>query len=114
MNKVETKVSVTFDFLGSRVLSWEQKGRIGNNKAVQSRMDSSGYIAVSSQTHRTQALNKKAAVEKLLELLEAALRQPRKRVPTKKTRSSQRKRLEGKRIAGGKKVARRRVSADDE
>jgi ribosome-associated protein len=112
VNKVETKVTVAFDYMRSKVLSWEQKGRIGQSKIIQSRLDSSGAIAVSSQQHRTQALNKEAAVKKLHELLQVALHKPRTRVPTKKTRSSQRKRLEVKKVRSAHKTARRKVSTD--
>ncbi len=114
VNKVETKVTVAFDYLNSKALTWEQKGRIGRNKGIQSRLDSAGAIAVSSQEHRTQALNKDEAVKKLNELLRAALHKPKVRVPTKKTRSSQRKRLELKKVRGAHKAGRRKVSASAE
>jgi len=114
VNKVETKVTLVFDFMSSRALTWEQKGRIGKHKAVQGRLDSSGAIVISAQTHRTQALNKSEAIEKLYALLELALRRQRPRVPTKKTRSSERKRLDGKRVRAAKKTTRRKVKADEE
>ena len=112
VNKVETKVTVVFDYLQSKVLSWEQKGRLGQSKIIQGRLDSSGAIAVSSQQHRTQALNREAAIQKLHELLRMALHKPRVRVPTKKTRGSQRRRLEVKKMRSTHKTARRKVSAD--
>jgi ribosome-associated protein len=112
VNKVETKVIVAFDFMSSSSLSWEEKGRIGKHPAIQSRLDADGALAVSSQAHRTQALNKRAAIEKLHELLALALRPVRKRIPTKKTRGSQRRRLEGKRLRKDTKVTRRKVSLD--
>ncbi|MFN4894829.1 MAG: alternative ribosome rescue aminoacyl-tRNA hydrolase ArfB [Pseudomonadota bacterium] len=114
VNKVETKVTVVFDFNGSKTLSWEQKGRIGGHPLVQGRLDAEGKIVVSSQEHRTQALNRDAAIEKLHELLDKALYKPRKRVPTRKTRSSERKRLEMKRVHSGRKTDRRKVSLEDE
>ena len=112
VNKVETKVTVTFDYLQSKVLSWEQKGRLGQSKIIQGRLDSAGAIAVSSQQHRTQALNREAAIKKLHELLRMALHKPRVRVPTKKTRGSQRRRLEVKKVRSTHKTGRRKVSAD--
>lgn len=112
VNKVETKVAVVFNFTASAALSWEQKGRIGRHPAVQARQDSDGNISVSSQEHRTQSRNRDAVIEKLHQLLDLALYRPRKRVPTKKTRSSERKRLEGKRVQSDRKVRRRKVTGD--
>lgn len=114
VNKVETKVSVMFDFAKSAVLSWEQKGRIGAHPAVIARLDAAGRIVVSSQEHRTQALNRETAVEKLHELIDRALYRPRKRIPTKKTRASERKRVDTKRVRGVRKSGRRRVMSDEE
>jgi ribosome-associated protein len=113
VNKVETKVSVTFNFAASSVLSWEQKGRIGVCPAVVARLDGEGRIVVSSQEHRTQLLNREAAVEKLHDLLDQALYRPRKRILTKKTRASERKRVDTKRARGVRKVVRRKVLEDD-
>lgn len=113
VNKVETKVVLLFDYTSSNVLSWEQKGRLGAHPAVQSKLNADGVIAVTSQEHRTQALNREAAVEKLHELLDAALKRVRKRLPTKPTRASQRKRLEGKKAHSAVKAGRKRVGREE-
>lgn len=115
VNKVETKVTVTFDYLGSRLLSWEQKGRLGQHPAVLGSLDASGMIAVSSQRHRSQLLNREDAIRKLHELVRQAIRPPKKRIPTKKTRASQRRRLESKKAHGERKAVRRKIlpSTDD-
>lgn len=109
VQKVETKVTVVFDYLASSCLTWEEKGRIGRHATVQSKLDSDGAIAIVSQEHRTQARNREEAIKKLHALLAHALYKPRKRVPTKKTRSSERRRLQGKRMRSEVKDARRRV-----
>jgi ribosome-associated protein len=114
VQKVETKVTVIFDYLSSTCLSWEEKGRIGRHSAVQARLDSDGAIAITSQEHRTQARNKDEAVKKLYALLALALHKPRKRVPTKKTRASQRRRVQGKRLRSEVKGGRKRVSTEAE
>jgi ribosome-associated protein len=66
-------------------------------------------IAITSQAHRSQALNREDAVRKLHELLHQALRPRRKRIPTRKTRSSDRKRLEEKKGRSRSKATRRKV-----
>ncbi len=113
VNKVETKVVLTFDFMNSRVLSWEQKGRLSKHSLVVNALDSEGLIQIVAQAHRSQTLNREDAVEKLHDLLRRALTPRKKRVPTKKTRSSDRRRLLGKKIRGDTKASRRRVSSDD-
>ena len=109
VNKVETKVTLTFDFNRSRVLTWEEKGRLGTHPLIVAALDASGDIAITCQIHRSQMANREEAVRKLHELLAQALRPKRKRVPTKKTRSSERKRLTTKRLHSESKAARRRV-----
>ena len=110
VNKVETKVTVTFDFSNSTALTWEQKGRLGNHPSIVPYLNADGFIAITSQAHRSQALNREEAVERLHELIRQALRPRRKRIPTRKTKSSQRKRVDEKKVRGRAKVTRRRVN----
>lgn len=110
VNKVETKVTLTFDFNRSRALTWEEKGRLGSHPLILTALDAEGNIAITCQIHRSQMANREEAVRKLHELLAQALRPKRKRVPTKKTRASNRKRLTTKRLHGEAKAARRRVA----
>jgi ribosome-associated protein len=112
VNKVETKVTVVFDYLRSLSLSTEEKARLGNHPRVLAALDADGRIAVTCQEHRTQALNREGAVSKLHALLEAALRRQRRRIPTRKTFSSERKRLERKRVRKTTKSGRRKFGFD--
>jgi ribosome-associated protein len=109
VNKVETKVTVTFDFSNSTALTWEQKGRLGNHPSVVQNLNAEGCIAITSQAHRSQALNREDAIERLHELVRQALRPRRKRIPTRKTKASQRKRVDEKKVRGRSKATRRRV-----
>jgi ribosome-associated protein len=111
VQKVETKVTLVFDYRSSSSLSDEQKSRLSNSAAVKGKLDSQGAISISSQQHRTQLRNKEEALKKLYALIALALHQPRKRVPTKKTRSSERRRVETKRTRSGVKQTRRKVSS---
>lgn len=112
VNKVETKVTVRFDYINSSVFSTEEKARIAAHPRVLAAIDSEGYIAVICQEHRTQALNRDGAIAKLHELLESALRRKRKRIPTRKTFSSERKRLEDKRVRKTTKAGRKKSGFD--
>src|SRR5688572_17159857 len=61
-----------------------------------------------AQDARSQARNRELALERLRDRLTAALAVPRRRRPTKPTRSSKRARLESKRQRGQTKSLRRR------
>jgi ribosome-associated protein len=114
VNKVETKVTVAFDYINSSALTWEQKGRIGSHPAVLSHLDGSGAISMTSQRHRSQGLNREDAIEKLHEILRAAMRPPKKRVPTSRTRASIRRRVEAKKTRSAVKTSRHRVKPGDD
>ena len=114
VNKVETKVTLTFDFNRSRVLTWEEKGRLGGHPLILATLDANGAISITCQIHRSQVSNREEAIRKLHDLLAQALRPTRKRVPTKKTRASIRKRLTTKRLRGESKSTRRRVTPHSE
>ncbi len=114
VNKVETKVTVTFDFSNSTALTWEQKGRLAKHPMILQYLNGEGCIAITSQAHRSQGLNREDAVGRLHDVLRQALRPRRKRIPTRKTRASDRKRLDAKKVRSRSKVGRRRVDPHTE
>lgn len=95
VNKLETKVTLVFDVAGSPSLSDEQRQRIAD--LLGSRLSRRGVLRVTSQRHRSQAANRKAAVERFAELLAAALSEDPERRPTRVPRAVRRRRLEAKR-----------------
>lgn len=95
LNKVETRVTVAFDVTGSPTLSDEQRQRLAER--LGSRITRAGVLRVTSQRHRSQAANRKAAVERFAELLADALSEDPERRPTKVPKAARRRRLEGKR-----------------
>jgi ribosome-associated protein len=71
VNKLNTRVTVLFHVAGSPSLSEEQKQRVRSRLA--GRMDKEGVLHVTSQKHRSQEANRRAAVERLQELVQEAL-----------------------------------------
>ncbi len=67
----------------------------------------SGIVIVASE-HRSQARNRDAALLRLEAELAARARKPKRRVPTRKPRSADRRRLEEKKRRGERKQGRRR------
>ncbi len=98
VNKVNTRVTVLLDTANSRSFSDEQKKQI--LKRLASRADKNGVIRVVSQRYRTQKANRRAAVERLEELLREALKKKKVRKKTKVPEAAKRKRLEKKKQRG--------------
>ena len=95
VNKVATAVELRFD-VGASSLPDEVKRRvraIGGN-----RLSSDDVLIIDSRAHRTQAMNREAARERLSELLQKAAVRPKRRTATKPTRAAKEKRLEVKKL----------------
>lgn len=75
-------------------------------------LTSEGEIVIQSQEHREQLQNMEACRERLQVLLRSALIVPKRRIKTKPSRASQRRRLEDKRRQSDKKRLRGRGGLD--
>jgi len=105
VNKVSTKVELRFDIDNSLLLADNEKNRI--KIKLKNRISSENILIISSDSERTQLRNKKKAIEIFFDLLEKALRKPKKRIKTKPTKASKEKRLKEKKIQSDKKKYRR-------
>jgi ribosome-associated protein len=94
VNKVNTRVELRFNVIKSHFLSEAEKIKIKEH--LKNRLNSEGELIVTSQSERTQLMNKKKAEEKFFKLLAAALTEKRKRKPTKPTLASREVRIESK------------------
>jgi ribosome-associated protein len=112
VNKRETKATARFNILESRSLDAETKSRLADKLGGQLAKD--GWLQVASQEHRTQGANKKAALERLLALLEDALEVEPERRPTQIPRGVLRRRAAGKKRIKARKEGRRPVAPDSE
>jgi|TARA_B100000035_G_C20875113_1_gene498003 protein subunit release factor B len=70
-------------------------------------------IVVTCQDERSQHRNKEIALNRLRDKLIELNRKPKKRVPTKATRSSQEKRIQNKKIQSQKKALRQKPKSDE-
>ena len=70
-------------------------------------------VVVISQDSRSQHRNREVAWERLIERLRRLNHVPRKRVPTKPTAASRKRRLELKKQVGARKASRGRVRGDE-
>jgi len=106
VNKVNTKVGLRFDVSGSKILNEDQKKLL--IEKLSKKLTKEGVLVLSSQEARSQLLNKEIVLEKLDKLLQSAFFIKKKRKPTKPTRSSVKKRLDGKKHQSQKKANRQK------
>ena len=111
VNKVATAVQLRFDVINAP-LPHRTKRRL--KELAGSRMTKGGELLLQCSEHRTQEKNKKAAVHRLIELIQKANERPKFRVKTKPTKGSQKRRLESKARRGSIKTSRRKPCRDDE
>ncbi|MBK7667250.1 MAG: aminoacyl-tRNA hydrolase [Sphingobacteriaceae bacterium] len=107
VNKVETKVELSFNIGDSKVLNEQQKERL--LQKLQSRITESGELKVTEEKHRSQLENKLEVIEKCISILNKALYIPKKRKATKPSKASKQKRIEGKKKRGEVKQNRRKL-----
>lgn len=111
VNKVETAVQLRFDVARSPSLPEPVRERL--LKLGGHRLTQDGVLVITAQQFRTRERNRADALERLLELIrEAAKPPPPKRRPTKPTKGSQQRRLEGKAKRGDIKKGRGRPVFD--
>lgn len=110
VNKVETAVQIRFDALHSPNLPAAVIDRL--TKIAGQKMTKDGILILTASEHRSQDRNRKAAVERLAELIRDACIVPKYRRPTKPTYSSKLKRLEKKQRRGKVKKTRGKVQYD--
>jgi ribosome-associated protein len=95
VNKLSTRVTLLFDVLGCNSFSDMQKQQLLARLA--SRADKAGVIRVVSQKFRTQRANRKAAIERLRQLLIEGLKPALVRIKTEIPYAAKQRRLEKKR-----------------
>ncbi len=105
VNKVATAVQLRFDVANSPSLPEYVRKRLMITAG--SRLTSEGVLVIDARRHRTQARNRKDALERLLDLIRKTAETPRERRRTKPTAASRRRRLENKRNRGMLKNLRR-------
>lgn len=94
VNKVNTRITLFFDVANCESFSDTQKRRILSRLA--SRVDKEGQVRIVSQKFRTQSANRRAAIERLQQLLSDALKIKKVRKKTKVPYAAKKRRLEQK------------------
>src|SRR5258708_13693893 len=92
-NKGSSAVQLRFDIRASSLPEQIKSRLLGSRDQ---RITREGVLVIKSQQHRSLERNREEALSRLHQLVARAAVVPRQRRPTRPTRSSQRKRLEGK------------------
>jgi len=104
VNKVSNAVHLRFDIRASS-LPESVKQRLLHRG--DQRITRTGIVVIKSQQHRSLEMNRSEALARLQALVEAAAAVPKKRRPTRPTRASRERRLEGKQRRARVKALRR-------
>ncbi|HJW18018.1 MAG TPA: alternative ribosome rescue aminoacyl-tRNA hydrolase ArfB [Flavisolibacter sp.] len=108
VNKVETAVIGYFDIGASSLLSQEQKEMLLHKLA--NRVNAEQVLVVKSQAFRTQLDNKQDVINKINDLIAAALKKKKLRIATKPSRKAKEKRLESKKRSSEIKEGRKKYN----
>ncbi|CAD0301477.1 alternative ribosome rescue aminoacyl-tRNA hydrolase ArfB [Xanthomonas hortorum] len=95
VNKVSTAVELRFDVAGSPSLPEPLRARLLSRR--DRRMTADGVLVIDAQRFRTQDRNREDARERLVEIINACLSVPKRRVATKPSHGAKLRRLDAKR-----------------
>lgn len=106
VNKVSTAIHLRFDVRASSLPAFYKDELL---KLRDHRISTDGVITIKAQQHRTQERNREDAVDRLRLLIQSVAIPRKKRRPTKPTKGSQNRRIEGKKRQGRLKALRRTI-----
>jgi len=106
VNKLSTAVQLRFDVRRSPSLPNDVAVRLA--QLCGRRLTKDGVLVIVAQRHRTQERNRADALDRLVDLIRQAAVKPIPRRPTKPTKASRQRRLEGKKRRSGIKSLRQK------
>jgi ribosome-associated protein len=104
VNKVATAIHLQFDIRASSLPPFYKEQLL---KLRDHRISEAGVITIKAQQHRTQERNREEALDRLRTLIQSVAVIRKKRKPTVPTKSSQTRRIDGKKRQGRLKTLRR-------
>ncbi|BAZ93996.1 peptidyl-tRNA hydrolase [Thiohalobacter sp. COW1] len=106
VNKLATAIHLRFDIPASSLPETCKQRLLARRDR---RITRDGVLVIKAQAARTQERNRAQALERLRELIRSALTPPKRRIPTKPSRSARQRRLEAKKRRGQDKALRRKL-----
>ena len=109
VNKVSSAIHLRFDIAASSLSDWLKERLLG---LQDNRITEEGVLILKAQQFRTQEANKKDAIKRLHEIVNATNQVKPTRYATKPSYGSRQRRLEGKTIRGQVKQLRGKIVGD--
>jgi ribosome-associated protein len=106
VNKVATKMVLTFDLTNSGAFDEKEKARL--MKKLRPRLSGDEILMLSSDSSRRQSKNKDLVTRRFYEIIKEALKVPKKRKRTTPTKAAVEKRLTAKKKVAEKKITRKK------
>ena len=110
VNKVSSKIELTFDLENSTELSDKQKELLYKNLAT--KLTKENKLILFSDESRSQHKNKEIAIDRFIDIIQKGLFVPKKRKSTKPSKSSIQRRLLSKKKLSAKKSTRKKPDLD--
>ena len=107
VNKVETRVELSFHIDNSEILSESQKQRI--HSKLPSRISREGILRIAEASSRSQLQNKNGVLDHFYLLLEECFKRKKRRIPTKPSKAGKARRIKAKKEQSEKKVRRKKL-----
>ena len=112
VNKVSTAVMLRFNVMQSDTLPKDIRDRLQH--IAGRKMTAEGILIIKANRYRSQAKNRKDAIERLVALIRRATVKPKARRKTRPSRAAKERRLSAKRKLSEIKRRRRRVNASED
>ena len=109
VNKVSSAIHLRFDIAASSLSGWLKERLIG---LKDNRITDEGVLVIKAQQYRTQEANKKDAIKRLHEIVNAANQVKPTRYATRPSYGSKQRRLEGKTLRKQVKQLRGKISSE--
>ena len=109
VNKTSAAIHIRFDIAESSLPEFYKERLL---ELKEKRITKDGIIVIKAQQHRSQEQNREEALERLVELIKSVNVVQKRRVATKPTKGSQKRRLNSKKQHGQKKKLRGKVDSE--
>jgi ribosome-associated protein len=106
VNKVASAIHLRFDIVNS---SLPELYRTRLLALKDKRITNDGVVVIKAQQHRTQERNRSDAYERLKALIESVMKEEKRRIPTRPSRSAKKKRMDEKSRRSQLKSLRKKV-----
>ena len=103
VNKVSSAIHLRFDIEASSLPGLVKQRLLATNDQ---RITTEGVVVIKAQNHRSQEKNRSEALARLADLIQGALRVPRRRIPTRPGRAAKERRMDTKKQRGSLKKLR--------